>query len=118
MKKISGIITIFIIVFHTNTLFAQQDSLFHKNLEEVVVTGQYKPQSLKKSVYQIRTINSERIKQSGATNVQQVLNNQLGFRFSSDNTLGTTDVQLMGMSGRNVKILLDGVRTKYLCEIQ
>ena len=86
-----------------------QDSLRSKALNEVVVTGQYKPQSLKNSVYQVRVINSERIRLSGATNIQQVLNNQLGFRFSSDNTLGTTDVQLMGVSGRNVKILLDGV---------
>lgn len=30
-------------------------------------------------------------------------------RFSNDLTLGTTDVQLMGMSGQNVKVLLDGV---------
>ncbi|HMK05522.1 MAG TPA: TonB-dependent receptor [Ferruginibacter sp.] len=89
--------------------FAQQDSGKVKNLEEVVITGQYKPQSLKNSVYQVRVINSERIRLSGATKVQQVLNNQLGFRFSNDNTLGITDVQLMGMNGRNVKILLDGV---------
>ncbi|HAO46224.1 MAG TPA: hypothetical protein DCQ97_04825 [Chitinophagaceae bacterium] len=82
---------------------------YSKDLSEVIITGQYKPQSVKKSVYQVRVINSERIKLSGATNVQQVLNNQVGFRFSNDNTLGTTDVQLMGMSGRNVKILLDGV---------
>ena len=109
MKKISKIITILIVVFNTYPLFAQQDSLSVKSLDEVIVTGQYKPQSLKKSVYQVRVINNERIKQSGATNVQQVLNNQLGFRFSNDNTIGTTDVQLMGMSGRNVKILLDGV---------
>jgi outer membrane receptor for ferrienterochelin and colicins len=80
-----------------------------KQLQEVVVTGQYKPQSLKNSVYQIRVINSERIALRGATNVLQVLSNELGFRFSNDNTLGTTDIQLMGMSGRNVKILLDGV---------
>ncbi len=78
-------------------------------LNEVVVTGQYEPQSLRKSVYQIRTISSERIQQRGATNVLGVLNNELGFRFSNDMTLGTTDVQLMGMTGRNVKILLDGV---------
>ena len=84
-------------------------SWYSKDLSEVVVTGQYKPQTVKKSVYQVRIINSERIKLSGATTVQQVLNNQVGFRFSNDNTLGTTDVQLMGMSGRNVKILLDGV---------
>lgn len=85
------------------------EPLKEKNLDEVIVTGQYKPQSVKKSVYQVRVINSERIRVSGATSVQQVLNTQLGFRFSNDNTLGTTDVQLMGMSGRNVKILLDGV---------
>ncbi|MEO6539909.1 MAG: TonB-dependent receptor [Ferruginibacter sp.] len=109
MKKISRIIAILIIVCNTNSLFAQQDSLSAKKLDEVIVTGQYKPQSLKKSVYQVQVINKERIQQSGATNVQQVLNNQLGFRFSNDNTIGTTDVQLMGMSGRNVKILLDGV---------
>ena len=86
-----------------------QDSIKAKALNEVVVTGQYKPQSLKNSVYQVGVINNQRINLSGATTVQQVLNNQLGFRFSNDNTLGTTDVQLMGMSGRNVKILLDGV---------
>ncbi len=93
----------------SNACFAQTDSLSQKNLDEVIVTGQYKPQSVKNSVYQVRVINNERIKQSGATNVQQVLNNQVGFRFSNDNTIGTTDVQLMGMNGRNVKILLDGV---------
>ncbi len=93
----------------TISLVAQEDSAHYKGLDEVVITGQYKPQSLKSSVYQVRVISNERIKFSGATNIQQVLMNQLGFRFSNDNTLGTTDVQLMGMAGRNVKILLDGV---------
>jgi outer membrane receptor for ferrienterochelin and colicins len=75
----------------------------------VVVTGQYVPQSLRKSVYQVRVIGRERIAMRNAANVQQVLNNELGFRFSNDLALGTADVQMMGMSGRNVKILLDGV---------
>ena len=78
-------------------------------LDEVVITGQYEPQSLKKSAYNVRIIDSERIRLRAAVNVMGVLNNELGFRFSSDLTLGTTDVQLMGMSGRNVKILLDGL---------
>ncbi|GAB4015443.1 hypothetical protein GCM10028773_05520 [Spirosoma koreense] len=78
-------------------------------LNEVVVTGQYEPQSIKKSVYNVRVIDSERIRLRAATNVMGVLNNELGFRFSNDLTLGTTDVQLMGMSGRSVKILLDGL---------
>lgn len=79
-----------------------------KQLQEVVVTGQYKPQSLKNSVYQVRVINNERIRLRGANNVLQVLNNELGFRLSNDAILGT-DVSMMGMAGRNIKILLDGV---------
>lgn len=78
-------------------------------LQEVVVTGQYEPQSMKRSVYQVRTISAERIRLQGATNLAGVLNNELGIRFSNDRTLGTTDIELMGMSGRNVKVLLDGV---------
>lgn len=84
------------------------DSL-KNDLKEVVVTGQYQPQSLRNSVYQTRIISAERIRLRAATNIQQVLSTELGFRFSNDMTLGTSDVQLMGMSGRNVKILLDGV---------
>lgn len=85
------------------------DTIKTNQLDEVVVTGQYKAQSLKNSVYQLKVINAERIKASGATTIQQVLNTQLGFRFSNDAALGTTDVQLNGMNGRNVKILIDGV---------
>ncbi len=80
-----------------------------QNLGEVVVTGQLQPQSVRNSVFQVRVIDRQRIEQRAATNVVGVLNNELGFRFSNDMALGTTDVQLLGMSGRNVKILLDGV---------
>lgn len=78
-------------------------------LKDVVVTGQYAPQSLKNSVYMVRTITSEQIRLRNATKVQEVLSDQLGFRFSNDLTLGTSDVSLMGISGQRVKILLDGV---------
>ncbi len=90
-------------------VFAQQDSLKTKSLNELIVTGQHKPQSVKNSVYQVRVINSERIRISGANNLQQVLGTLIGFRFSADKALGTSDITMMGMSGRNVKILLDGV---------
>lgn len=92
---------------------AQSDSAsnnrFSKELDEVVVTGQYKPQSLQKSVYQVRVISGQQIELTGAVNLQQALTTQLGFRFQNDNALGISDVQLNGMGGTNVKILLDGV---------
>jgi outer membrane receptor for ferrienterochelin and colicins len=103
-------------LFFVNSLHAQQKDTTANNLKEkidqlneVVVTAQFGPQSLKNSVYNIRTINAEKIRLRGATNIQQVLNTEFGFRFSNDMTLGTTDIELMGMSGRNIKILLDGV---------
>jgi len=79
------------------------------SLQDAVVTGQFGKQSLRNSVYQVRTIDSERIRLRGATNIQTILNTELGIRFSNDPTLGTTDIQLMGMSGQSVKILLDGI---------
>ena len=79
------------------------------SLEHAVVTGQFGKQSLRNSVYQVRTIDSERIRLRGATSIQTVLNTELGIRFSNDPVLGTTDIQLMGMTGQSVKILLDGV---------
>lgn len=79
------------------------------SLQDAVVTGQFGKQSLRNSVYQVRTIDSERIRLRGATSIQTVLNTELGIRFSNDPVLGTTDIQLMGMTGQSVKILLDGV---------
>ena len=102
---------IFLLMATNSNLAAAKDSVPFRlsSLQEVVVTGQYQPQSLRKSVYQVRTISADRISRQGATNLTGVLNNEVGIRFSNDRTLGTTDIELMGMSGRNVKILLDGV---------
>lgn len=80
-----------------------------KQLEAVVVTGQFSPQSMRNSLYKVRTINSQQIKQKAATSLQSLLNTEIGIRLSNDMALGETDFELMGMSGNNVKILLDGV---------
>jgi outer membrane receptor for ferrienterochelin and colicins len=86
-----------------------QDSLKTTLLDAVVVTGQFEPQSIRKSVYQVRTISHDRIVLRSPVNVQSILSTELGIRFSNDLTLGTSDISLMGMGGQNVKILLDGV---------
>jgi outer membrane receptor for ferrienterochelin and colicins len=105
MKRFLSI-TFFIIIGFTAF---SQDSLNAVDLKEIVFTGQFEPQSLKQSVYQVRMINAEVINRRSATNVQSVLNTELGIRFANDLTLGISDIAMMGMSGQNVKILLDGV---------
>lgn len=88
---------------------AQQDSLRSLAIDEVVVTGQYEPQSAKNSVYRVRTISREQIQGRASTSVENILNTQLGIRFSNDLALGETDIELLGMSGQNVKVLIDGM---------
>ncbi|MFT3827702.1 MAG: TonB-dependent receptor [Chitinophagaceae bacterium] len=106
MARISFVLP-FVLV--STQLVAQTDSSRTKSMEEVVVTGQYAPQSLKNSVYRVRVIRSEQIRMRAATDVAGILNNELGVRFSTDQTLGESDISIMGMSGQNVKILLDGI---------
>jgi len=107
--KIYLSIALLLVGFEALSQEIMPDTTKAKDLKDVVITGQFGPQTLKNSVYNIRTISAERIRLRAATTVQQVLDTELGFRFSNDLTLGTTDVQLMGMTGRNIKILLDGV---------
>jgi outer membrane receptor for ferrienterochelin and colicins len=87
----------------------QPDSIKSFNLDEVVVTGQYEPQSVDKSVYRVRTIPMERIKARGAVLLQDVLNTELNIRFEQDQALGTSNMYIQGLSGQNVKLLIDGI---------
>lgn len=96
------------ILFSTFTQ-AQEDTATARQLDEVIVTGQFAPQTLKNSVYRVRTIKQQQIKLRGATDIAGVLNNELGVRFSNDYALGESDISIMGMGGQNVKILIDGV---------
>lgn len=79
------------------------------NLEEVVVTGQFEPQSVSKSVFKVRTISMETIQARGATRLQDVLNTELNFRFSTDPALGVSKIEVQGLTGQNVKVLINGL---------
>ena len=94
---------------HQSAALYVRDTIQNTELEEVVVTGQYEPQSIKNSLYRVRTISNQQIRLRASTTVENILNTQLGMRFSNDLTLGESDIQLMGMSGQNVKVLIDGI---------
>ncbi len=78
-------------------------------LGEVVVTGQFTPQSIQNSIYKVKVISQQQIQQKAATSLQSLLNTEIGIRLSNDMALGETDFEIMGMSGNNVKVLLDGI---------
>lgn len=78
------------------------------DLSEVVITGQYRPKKKNESVHSIRTIGADEIEDRAAVTLDDVLRNELNFRISRDNILGT-GLAMQGISGENVKIMIDGV---------
>ena len=78
------------------------------NLNEVVITAQYAPTAVDQSVQRMQVIDKEKIQQMGSANMRDVLSNQLNVRLQQDNILGA-GMSLQGISGENVKILMDGV---------
>lgn len=85
------------------------DSIKTENLEEVVVTAQYVPQSIKKSVYNIRVINTDEMKALGATNLRDLLYYELNLEVFQESSFAGTGIEIQGISQENIKILIDGV---------
>jgi len=86
-------------------ILVKQDFL---ELEQVVVTGQYNPKPVDKSIYKIDLISSRQLEERGVNNLAEALANETNIRLSVDPALGTS-LQLQGMGGENVKFLIDGV---------
>lgn len=78
------------------------------NMDEVVVTAQYSPEKADKSIYRIEVINSRQIEQKAAINMADLLKDQTSMRITQDPVFGTS-LRMQGLSGENVKFLMDGV---------
>ncbi len=78
------------------------------NMSEVVVTAQLIPERADKSIYKINVINSRQIELKAATNLTDLLNTESNMRISQDAVMGSS-LSLQGLSGENVKFLVDGV---------
>ena len=79
-----------------------------KILDQVCVTGEYVPTSTEESINKITIITKKDIINSGASNLTDILSYQTNIRIEQDNILGSS-LEMGGMSGDNVKILIDGV---------
>lgn len=78
------------------------------NVDEVVITGQFKAIKADKSIYKVEVINNAQIKSKAANNLAELLSTELNLRTSMDAALGA-NISIQGLSGEHVKILVDGV---------
>jgi len=77
-------------------------------INEVVVTGVGRPTRLDEAVSSYRIISADDIRAMGAVTLNDALRNQLGINISQDGVLGS-QINMRGLSGSNIKILIDGL---------
>ena len=73
------------------------------------MTDIHSKRSFTNTVLNISKISSQQIEQLGAVDLKDALSFQNNIRLSRDNAIGAAGMSLMGVSGDNVKLLIDGV---------
>ena len=99
----------------TGSFYAQEtnekkkDSLKQNQLEEVVLTGQYNPQSVNKSVFEVEVLTQEDIKLLAGNNLADVLTQTLNMNVVPQAGEGRSGIEQFGFSSGYVKILVDNI---------
>ena len=109
-------VTIYAEGYLPKTLVALPNTTYHTklskpfyNLNEVIVTDIHSKRSFTNTVLNISRISRKQIEQLGAVDLKDALSFQNNIRISRDNAIGSAGLSLMGISGDNVKLLIDGV---------
>jgi outer membrane receptor for ferrienterochelin and colicins len=103
---------VFVLIFPFYLALSQEktiDSISVNQLQEVVITGQFEPQSIKKSVFNVRVISKNDIQKLAANNLADVLNQYLNITVSPNSGTGKSTVSMFGLDGNYFKILVDNV---------
>ena len=85
-----------------------KDSTSRENLGEVIITAQYTPQTEQNAIYKVKSISSETIEKKAASNLRELLQQELNIDLGQNSVFGTS-VEMQGVSKENIKILIDGV---------
>ena len=100
-------ILLLLLSFFSQQTYCQEKTLY-RDLEEVVVTGQLTEKSSEDAVHKVRIISGEKLRSGLFLDLGQVLEKELNLSLSQDNILGSS-ISLQGISGQNVKILIDEI---------
>src|SRR5690606_1356203 len=111
MKKVWGICAV--VLFGIQYMSAQIDEPIDSTeiigLTDVVITGQYSAQSVDKSIYQVEVISAEDIKNQAGNTIADVLNQNLNIQINPSSGSGDSEISMMGLDGRYVKVLVDNI---------
>lgn len=97
------------LLFSTFLHSQKRDSLEVNELKEVVLTGQYNPQSVDKSVFEVEVITQKEIKKMAGNNLADVLTQTLNMNVVPNAGEGRSGIEQFGFNSEYVKILVDGI---------
>lgn len=75
---------------------------------DIITTAQFAPVQSADAVQKVKIISEERIERQGAFSLREVLMAEAGIQVNQDGITGT-GISINGISGQNIKILIDGV---------
>lgn len=109
MKKYYLLIFIFCIQnLNAQDSLVDKKIVLKKDLPEVVVTGQLSETLVQDAIHKIRIIGIKELNSGLFLDVASVLSKELNIRVSEDNVLGAS-ISIQGISGQNVKVLIDDI---------
>lgn len=110
MKFAAFLGTLIFLPFLSNAqVVKSQDSTSLEKLEEVVLTGQLNPQSVEKSVVEVKVISRKTIERQAGNNLADVLNTTLNLNITPNTSTGKSGVSLFGLDGQYFKVLIDNI---------
>lgn len=75
----------------------------------MVISGQFNPQSIEKSVFEVKVISKRNINQQAANTLADILNQTLNINITQNASTGKSGVSLFGLDAQYFKVLIDNV---------
>ena len=85
------------------------DSTTRQELSEVVITAQFNPTSIKKSVHNVIVINREQIDSQAANNLADLLNFNLNLTIIPNAQTGQSKISFFGLDSQYFTVLIDNI---------
>jgi outer membrane receptor for ferrienterochelin and colicins len=103
--------TIILMLFAVSTFCQEKkkDSTKITLLDEVVITGQYNPESIKKSVHNVTIIKRSQIESQAANNLADLLNFNLNLTIVPSSQTGKSTISFFGLDSQYFNILVDNI---------
>jgi len=98
-----------VVGFSQNKGLKKLDTIKSTELDEVIVTGQLRAQSIKKSVFEVKVITRKDIDKRAGNNLADLLSQVLNIDVFQNSSSGKSDISVLGLDGKYFKVLIDNI---------